>query len=84
LGHNGLLQDPQAASLTTLLASPDERVRAAAARAACPCHGSYDRLRSPGAGRRHSGASARSRRGRRAAKHALTDALVLNVNDEAA
>jgi hypothetical protein len=64
------------------LRSPDERTRAVAVRAICPCHGSFDDLRQYEDLLRRMARDDPSPRVRSEAKHVLGDAFVVNHNDE--
>ena len=64
------------------LRSPDERTRAVAVRAICPCHGSFDELRRYEDELRRLAREDPSPRVRGEAKHVLGDAIVVNHNDE--
>jgi hypothetical protein len=64
------------------LRSADERTRANAVRAICPCHGSFDDLRRFEDQLRHIVRDDPSARVRGEAKHVLRDAFVVNHNDE--
>ena len=75
------MQD-DAASIRRDLESPDERVRAKAARRACPCHGSFDLLRELGPDLRFAARNDPSPKVRREAKHVLRDAFVVNLQDD--
>jgi hypothetical protein len=64
------------------LRSDDERTRALAVRAICPCHGSFDDLRRYEDELRRLVREDPSDRVRGEAKHVLRDAFVVNHNDE--
>ena len=64
------------------LRSSDERTRAAAVRAICPCHGSFDELRKHEDELRRIVREEPSDRVRGEARHVLRDAFVVNHNDE--
>ena len=64
------------------LRSPDERTRAVAVRAICPCHGSFDELRRHEDELRRLAKEDPSARVRGEARHVLRDAFVVNHNDE--
>jgi hypothetical protein len=64
------------------LRSPDERTRANAVRAICPCHGSFDDLRRYEDDLRRMAKDDPSARVRGEARHVLRDAFVVNHNDE--
>jgi hypothetical protein len=74
---------PEARRLRAALASPDARTRAVAARAACPCHGSFDLLLELEPELHFLAYNDPRPRVRAAARHVLSDALVVNVNEEA-
>jgi hypothetical protein len=74
---------PDAQRLRAALGSPNERTRALAARAACPCHGSFELLLELEPELHFLAFNDPSPRVREAARHVLSDALVVNVNDEA-
>jgi hypothetical protein len=65
-----------------LLGSPDPRVRRRAARAACPCHGSFDMLRALRTELRGLADSDPDPQVRAAAEHVLSDAIVVNVHEQ--
>jgi HEAT repeat protein len=71
------------AQLRTLLGSPDARVRALAARSACPCHGTFELLHALKDELRLLAESDPDKNVRAAAGHTLREAIELNVAEEA-
>lgn len=65
-----------------LLGSPDPQVRRRAARAACPCHGSFEMLRALRAELRRLAVNDPDAQVRAAAEHVLSDAVVVNIHDQ--
>jgi hypothetical protein len=72
-----------AAQVRALLSSPDPKVRRLAARSACPCHGSFDLLAALKGDLRRLAATDPDAKVRQAARHVLSDAIEVNIADEA-
>ncbi len=66
-----------------LLGSPDPRVRARAARSACPCHGTFELLHALKAELKLLAEADPDRKVRDAAAHTLREAVELNFLEEA-
>jgi HEAT repeat protein len=71
------------AQVRMLLGSPDSRVRALAARSACPCHGTFELLHELKDELRALAETDPDKNVRAAAAHTLREAIELNVADEA-
>jgi len=71
------------AEVRMLLASPDPRVRALAARSACPCHGTFELLHELKAELTLLAETDPDKKVRGAAWHTLREAIELNVAEEA-
>lgn len=72
-----------AAQVRMLLGSPDSRVRALAARSACPCHGTFELLHELKDELRLLAETDPDKNVRAAAAHALREAIELNIAWEA-
>ena len=71
------------ARVRMLLGSPDARVRALAARSACPCHGTFELLHELKDELRVLAETDPDKNVRSAAAHALREAIELNIAEEA-
>jgi len=71
------------ARVRMLLGSPDPRVRALAARSACPCHGTFELLHALKDELRVLAETDPDKNVRSAAGHVLREAIELNVAEEA-
>jgi HEAT repeat protein len=71
------------AQVRMLLGSPDPRVRAIAARSACPCHGTFELLHELKDELRVLAETDPDKNVRSAAAHTLREAIELNVAEEA-
>jgi hypothetical protein len=72
-----------AAQVRMLLASPDARVRALAARSACPCHGTFALLHELRDELKLLAETDPDKNVRSAAGHTLREAIELNIAEEA-
>jgi hypothetical protein len=75
--------DADVEQVRLLLASPVPRVRMLAARSACPCHGTFELLHALKPELQRLAVTDPDAKVRGAARHVLTDAIVVNVNEEA-
>jgi hypothetical protein len=71
------------AQVRMLLGSPDARVRAVAARSACPCHGTFELLHALKDELRVLAETDPDKNVRAAASHTLREAIELNIAEEA-
>lgn len=71
------------AQVRMLLGSPDSRVRALAARSACPCHGTFELLHELKHELRVLAETDPDKNVRSAAAHTLREAIELNLAEEA-
>lgn len=71
------------AELRLLLGSPDARARTLAARSACPCHGTYELLHELKDELKLVAETDPDKNVRAAARHALREAIELNIAEEA-
>jgi hypothetical protein len=78
---SGIMQ-ADAAQVRTLLGSPDARVRALAARSACPCHGTFELLHELKDELKLLAENDPDKNVRSAAGHTLREAIELNIAEE--
>jgi HEAT repeat protein len=74
---------PDVAQVRTLFGSPDSRVRALAARSACPCHGTFELLHELKDELIRLAETDPDKNVRAAAAHTLREAIELNIAEEA-
>jgi hypothetical protein len=73
---------PEVAQIRVLLGSPDPRVRALAARSACPCHGTFELLHELKDELTLLAETDPDKNVRSAAGHTLREAIELNIAEE--